>query len=240
MQAQHGGSVALIGGGVAALTPTIYRTTISHCRQVPEQHSLRYRGCSWHVDIDHLPELPWWLRPFARFDTSDQLRRRLERFFAQHDTAMPDGRVTALLQARVFGYAFNPLSVFWCHDRDGRLRHVVAEVHTYGGRHGYLLPPADSPVLVSKRLYVSPYNPVDGHYLVLAPPPEHDVDVMVSLLRDRRLAFTATLRGERLPATNWHVAALQFLSPVAPLAEAARIRLQGIKLWLRRVPAAAQ
>ena len=52
------------------------------------------------------------------------------------------GRITALLQARVLGYVFNPLSLFWCHDADGVLRHVIAEVHnTYGGRHAYLLPP---------------------------------------------------------------------------------------------------
>ncbi len=234
------------------LTPAIYRTTINHCRQVPVQHSFEYRSYSWYVDIDHLPTLPWWLRPFARFHACDHLsspdgaadtslRRRLEAFFAKHDTAMPDGRITALLQARVLGYVFNPLSVFWCHDRDGRLRHVIAEVHnTYGGRHAYLLPPADTPVLVNKQFYVSPFNPVDGHYLVLAPQPDHEVDVMVSLLRERRLAFTATLRGERLPATTRHLAALQFLSPVAPLAVAARIRVQGIKLWLRRVPVVAR
>ncbi|WP_205876257.1 DUF1365 domain-containing protein [Mycobacterium camsae] len=234
------------------LTPAIYRTTISHCRQVPVQHSFEYRSYSWYVDIDQLPALPWWLRPFARFSAADHLagsddaadtslRRRLETFFAEHDTAMPDGRITALLQARVLGYVFNPLSVFWCHDRNGRLRHVIAEVHnTYGGRHAYLLPPADRPVLVNKQFYVSPFNPVDGHYLVLAPPPEHQVDVMVSLLRERRLAFTATLRGERLPATVRHVAALQFLSPMAPLVVAARIRLQGIRLWLRRVPVVAR
>lgn len=234
------------------LTPAIYRTTISHNRQVPAQHSFQYRGYSWYVDIDQLPALPWWLRPFARFDAADHLagtgaaadtslRRRLEAFFAEHQTAMPDGRITALLQARVLGYVFNPLSIFWCHDRDGRLCHVVAEVHnTYGEGHAYLLPPADTPVLVSEQFYVSPLNPADGHYLVLAPSPEHEVDVMVSLLRQRRPTFTATLRGERLPATSGKLTALQVLSPLAPLAVAARLRAQGIRPRLRRVPAVAR
>lgn len=234
------------------LTPAIYRTTINHCRQVPVHHSFEYRSYSWYVDIDDLPRLPWWLRPFARFHAGDHLagpddaadtslRQRLAAFFAEHDTPMPDGRITALLQARVLGYVFNPLSIYWCHDRDGQLRHVIAEVHnTYGGRHAYLLPPADNPVLVSKQFYVSPFNPVDGHYLVLAPQPEREVDVMVSLLRERRLTFTATLRGQRLPATTKQVAAMQFLSPVAPLVVAMRIRAEGIKLWLRGVPVVAR
>lgn len=235
------------------LTPAIYRTTISHCRQIPVQHSFEYRSYSWYVDIDELPRLSWWLRPFARFRASDHfdqltgtaeaasLRDRLEAFLRDQEVELPGGRITALLQARVLGYVFNPLSVFWCHDRDGRLRHVIAEVHnTYGGRHAYLLPPADTPVLISKQFYVSPFNPVDGHYLVLAPRPEDEVDVMVSLLRERRRMFTASLRGERLPATTKQIVVMQFLSPVAPMVVAARIRIQGIKLWLRRVPVVAR
>ena len=232
------------------LTPAIYRTTITHCRQVPVHHSFEYRSYSWYVDVDDLPRLPWWLRPFARFRADDHfsngnpqhgsLRERLSAFFADNDLAAPEGRVTALLQARVFGYVFNPLSVFWCHDRDGQLRHVIAEVHnTYGERHAYLLPPADLPVVTAKEFYVSPFNPVDGYYLVRAPRPDTEVDISVALHRDHRQAFpefTANMRGQRRPATTRQVAIMQIISPLAPFVVAARIRIQGIKLWLRRLP----
>ena len=89
-----------------------------------------------------LPSLPWWLRPFARFDAGDHfagrlgdsLRDRVDTFLADHEAALPGGRITALVQARVLGYVFNPISIFWCHDREGVLRHVIVEVHnTYGG-----------------------------------------------------------------------------------------------------------
>ena len=231
------------------LTPAIYRTTVSHSRQAPVRHSFEYRSYSWYVDVDDLPQLPWWLTPFARFRASDHfsdhfatpqhgsLRDRLSAFFADRNLAAPEGRITALLQPRVFGYVFNPLSVFWCHDRDGRLRHVIAEVHnTYGERHAYLLPPADLPVVTAKKFYVSPFNAVDGYYLVQAPRPDSEVDITVELHRDRAPAFTANLRGQRRPATNRQVVTMQIISPLAPLLVAIRIRIQGIKLWLRRVP----
>jgi hypothetical protein len=232
------------------LTPAIYRTTITHCRQVPVHHSFEYRSYSWYVDVDDLPRLPWWLRPFARFRADDHfsngnpqhgsLRERLSAFFADNDLAAPEGRVTALLQARVFGYVFNPLSLFWCHDRDGQLRHVIAEVHnTYGERHAYLLPPAEEPVMTAKEFYVSPFNPVDGYYLVRAPRPDTEVDITVALHRDHRQAFpefTANMRGQRRPATTGQVVIMQIVSPLAPWVVAARIRIQGIKLWLRRLP----
>jgi DUF1365 family protein len=227
------------------LTPAIYRTTITHSRQAPVHHSFEYRSYSWYVDVDDLPRLPWWLRPFAQFHADDHLagpphsslRDRLGAFFTDRELAIPDGRITALLQARVFGYVFNPLSIFWCHDRDGRLRHVIAEVHnTYGERHAYLLPPADLPVVTAKRFYVSPFNQMDGYYLVQAPRPDSEVDITVALHRDHRPAFVANLRGERRPATTRQVAIMQIISPLAPLVVAMRIRIQGIQLWLRRVP----
>jgi uncharacterized protein len=230
-------------------TPAIYRTTITHCRQVPVHHSFEYRSYSWYVDVDDLPRLPWWLEPFARFHAADHfsstagnpahgsLRERLSAFFADNDLAAPEGRITALLQARVFGYVFNPVSIFWCHDRDGQLRHVIAEVHnTYGERHAYLLPPADLPVVTAKEFYVSPFHPVDGYYLVRAPRPDIEVDITVALHRDHRQAFVANMHGQRRPATTRQVAIMQIISPLAPLVVAARIRIQGIKLWLRRVP----
>ena len=234
------------------LTPAIYRTTITHSRRATVHHSFEYRSYSWYVDVDDLPRLPWWLRPFAQFCADDHfadasgslphgsLRDRLATVFADHDLALPEGRVTALLQARVFGYVFNPLSIFWCHDRDGRLRHVIAEVHnTYGQRHAYLLPPADLPVVTTKKFYVSPFFQVDGHYLIQAPRPDSEVDITVALHRHERSSvpdFTANLRGQRRPATIKEVAIMQIISPLAPLVVAARIRIQGIKLWLRRVP----
>jgi cyclopropane-fatty-acyl-phospholipid synthase len=233
------------GGGDGKLTAAIYRTTITHNRQAPVHHSFEYRSYSWYVDLDDLPSLPWWLRPFARFDSRDHfagrggesLRDRVDAYLADHDAALPDGRITALLQARVLGYVFNPISVFWCHDRDGELRRVIVEVHnTYGQRHVYLLPPANTPVLVSKKFYVSPFNPVAGHYQVLAPRPDQQVDVVVSLHGDGQPPFVATLRGTRRPATVGHVTRMQFLSPLAPLMVALRIRIQGLALWLRRVP----
>lgn len=118
------------------------------------------------------------------------------------------------------------------------LRHIIAEVHnTYGGRHAYLLPPdGDSPAMVMKKLYVSPFNAVDGYYLVRAPRPDAQLDVRISLHRENQPAFVATLRGTRRRAGIGALVRLQLVAPLAPLMGAIGIRAQGITLWLRRVP----
>ena len=232
------------------LNAALYRTRITHLRRAPVHHYFEHRGYCWYVDLDDLPQLPRWLRPLARFDArdhfwaptadepNDSLRQRIDTFLAERGVDLAGGRITALMQARVLGYVFNPISLYWCHDADGVLRHIVAEVHnTYGGRHAYLLPPdGDPPAMVRKRLYVSPFNAVDGYYLVRAPKPDAELDVRISLHRDNQPAFVVTMRGARRRAGVGELLRLQVVAPLAPLAGALGIRVQGITLWLRHVP----
>lgn len=230
----------------------LYRTRITHLRRAPVHHYFEQRGYSWYVDIDDLPQLPRWLQPFARFEAADHLsppsggddtlRARVDGYLAERGIELPGGTVTALMQARVLGYVFNPLSVFWCHDGNGVLRHVIAEVHnTYGGRHAYLLPPTgDQPAAVKKALYVSPFNEVDGYYLVRAPLPDAELDVTISLHRENKPAFVATLDGTRRKASIANILRLQMLAPMAPLMGAMWIRIQGVTLWARKVPVVPQ
>ena len=228
------------------LTPALYRTRITHLRRAPVHHYFEHRSYSWYVDIDRLPELPRWLRPFARFEASDHLdggpddtlRDRVDNFLADRGIDLRGGTVTALLQARVLGYVFNPLSLFWCHDADGVLRHVVAEVHnTYGGRHAYLLPPGCGPardgdeealrITVQRRRRLLPGAGAAAGF------------------RTQRDDFAAPGESTRIrrddarrqaSCRHWSDIRLQLTAPMAPLMGSLGIRVQGITLWLRRVP----
>ncbi|WP_328506589.1 DUF1365 domain-containing protein [Streptomyces sp. NBC_00391] len=129
--------------------PALYPCTIAHVRTTPWRYALRHRTYMWLVDPDRPPRLPPLLRPFARFDPRDHftgdrptLRAGLDAFLAAHGVDLDGGSVLMLTHARVLGYVFNPLTLYWCHGPEGETRCVVAEVHnTYGGRHAYLLRP---------------------------------------------------------------------------------------------------
>jgi len=226
----------------------LYRTRITHLSRTPVHHYFEQGGYSWYVDVDELPQLPRWLQPFARFEAADHLsppdagpdtlRARVDQYLADRGVELPGGTVTALLQARVLGYVFNPLSIFWCHDRHGTLRHVIAEVQsTSGDRHAYLLPPTGAqPAAVKKALFVSPTNEADGYYLVRAPLPDADLAVTISLHRENKPTFVATLDGTRRKASIANLLQLQLTAPMAPLVGALWIRLQGVTLWTQRAP----
>jgi DUF1365 family protein len=189
--------------------------------------------------------MPRWLRPFARFDArdhlegqpGDSLRDRVDAVLGSHGLDGTGGTVTALLQARVLGYVFNPLSLYWCHDAVGTVRHVIAEVHnTYGGRHAYVVRGDGRLATVAKAFYVSPFNDVSGRYLITAPLPAETLEVTITLLRDDQPPFVASLRGDRLPVSAARLVWLQVVAPLAPLRAALAIRRHGIALWLRKVP----
>jgi uncharacterized protein len=225
------------------VTPVLYDVTIRHERLHLLRRSFTHRSYVWLVDLDVLPRLPWWLRPFARFEAADHLggsslRAGLDAWLAERGVDLGGGRVLMLANARTGGHVFNPLTLYWCHGPDGEQVCVVAEVHnTYGGRHGYLLrPDARGSAEVDKAFFVSPFLAVDGTYTMQVPPPGERLTVAVTLRQGGRTAFAASLNGRRRPATPRHVAGTVVRWPWVTVRVSGLIRAHGIALWLRRLP----
>lgn len=229
----------------ARVAPALYEATVSHRRLERLDYGFTHRLYLWLVDLDDLPRLPLLLRPLARFRAADHvgdpslsIRANLEDFLGGHGIDLAGGRVLMLTHARVLGYVFNPITLYWCHGADGGLRCVVAEVHnTYGGRHRYLLDVDEQGrAAVEKAFYVSPFFTVDGGYRMRVPEPAASLDVSVALRRDRRTAFVATLRGTRRAADARGVLRAALRHPWVTLHASAAIRRHGIALWRRGVP----
>ncbi|NYI91530.1 hypothetical protein HNR02_004853 [Amycolatopsis endophytica] len=224
--------------------PALYDTEVSHARRDPA-YRFTHRIHLWLVDLDALPVLPWWLRPFARFRARDHLgdpgrsiRRNLDDWLAGQGVDLGGGRVLMLAQAALLGFVFNPLTLYWCHDPAGKPVCVVAEVHnTYGGRHRYLLRPGgDGRAGADKEFYVSPFLPVHGRYRMRLPLPGDDLRITISLVQDGHTSLAASMRGKRRPATTAGLVRLLLTQPLTPQRVWALIRRHGVALWLRRVP----
>ena len=211
----------------------VYETTIRHTRRTPFRRSFTHRSHTWLVDLDDLPDRG----VLARFEARDHLgdpgrsiRDNVVAFLARHDIDLDGGRVLMAANARAFGYCFNPISVFWCHDRSGDLAAAVVEVHnTYGDRHAYLVhPDAQGRAEVDKAMYVSPFHGTDGRYELAVPVPGDRLDVAVTLHASTG-TFSASLSGRRTTAGAWRAAP-------AALRGSLLIRAHGIWLWARRLP----
>jgi DUF1365 family protein len=95
---------------------------LSHVRTAPFRHAFTYRTYLWLVDLDRMPRPAWWLRPLVGFTARDHLgdpgrtiRTNVDDFLAGHGVHLDGGRILMLAHAPVFGYVFNPLTLYWCH-----------------------------------------------------------------------------------------------------------------------------
>jgi predicted NAD/FAD-binding protein len=214
--------------------PGMFESRIRHTRRRPFRTTFQHRAHTWLVDLDALPDHG----VLGTFEARDHLgspdrtlRDNVDAFLAEHGVDVTDGRVLMAANARAFGYCFNPISVFWCFDRAGRVAAAIVEVHnTYGGRHAYLVHPDErGRARVDKELYVSPFHGTDGWYDVHVPVPDDDLLVAVSLHTDDGATFSASLAGRRTETSPRRAA------PAAARG-AALIRAHGVALWLRRLP----
>jgi uncharacterized protein len=238
----------------------LYECRITHTRLAPLKNVFSYGTYLWLVDLDQLPRPGRALRLLAGFDSRDHLdgppgtiRARLDRFLLSQGIDLDGGRVTMLTNARVLGYVFNPLTVYWCHWPGGALACVVAEVHnTYRQRHAYLLRPDErGRAQAQKEFYVSPFYPVDGGYRMSLPepvPPEPGparpsdpkprapLTLSITLTRPDGNSFVASVHGTGQPATARVLLGAAARHPWSTAAVSARIRFQGIRLYLRGLP----
>lgn len=223
--------------------PALVRGTVTHARLAPRDHRLRHRVYQWLVDVDALPQVTWWLRPFATFRAADHIgdphatiSANLRRFLWVNGIDPTGHRIVMLANARVLGHTFDPLSVFWVVSPTGDTTAVVAEVHnTYGERHAYLLNPDDSGRdTTDKQFYVSPFFDVTGQYDLRFVLDTARVVTEVRLRREGRIVFTASFRGSPEPLTTRSLARTALTHPLMTWRVTALIRLHGIALWLRR------
>jgi uncharacterized protein len=212
----------------------MFDTRIRHVRRRPFARSFDNRAHTWLVDLDDLPDHGL----LGRFEGRDHLgspdrsiRANVDAFLADQRIDLAGGRVLMAANARAFGYCFNPISVFWCFDRDRSLAGVIVEVHnTYGDRHAYLVHPDErGRARVDKELYVSPFHGTDGWYDISVPVPVDDLLVAVGLHSEDGATFSVTQTGRRTTTKVLRAA------PQA-IRGAVQIRRQGIWLWVRRLP----
>ncbi len=178
-----------------------------------------------HGPRDGSPLLPW---------VRDLLRQR-----GLADVC--DGEVVLQTCPRVFGFVFNPVSFWLCHDRAGRLRAVLAEVNnTFGEGHNYWAVRGDlGPIGAADELpadkvfHVSPFFPVSGEYRFRFDQRDGLSVVCIDYWDNGSLQLATRIGGRLEPLDGAGVRRWLLGFPLLTLGIVWRIHWQALRLWLR-------
>jgi uncharacterized protein len=157
---------------------------------------------------------------------------------AQHQ--ITPARTLLLAQPRVLGHVFNPVSFWLAKDAQDALIAVIAEVtNTYGERHSYLCANSDGTPIrpdqtlgASKIFYVSPFQPVEGHYAFRFDIRPNRIGIWIDYTTDKGGVFT-NLIGPCLPLTNRGILAACLRRPFGSRRVLALIHWQALKLAIK-------
>ncbi|WP_411288987.1 DUF1365 domain-containing protein [Phenylobacterium sp.] len=228
----------------------LYPGIVTHARVKPRSHGLRYRIFMLLLDLDELAALDRGLKLFTlgRFNlvgfaerahgdgSARPLKAQVEAQLAQAGIAH-GGPVRMLAMPRILGSGFNPLTVFFCHDAQGRLSAILYEVNnTFGERHSYLIPAPDAALVrqaCDKGFYVSPFMDMDLSYAFRIRPPGETVQVAVDVSDAEGLVLAAAFQGRRQELSDRALFKAWLTHPWMTLGVLAAIYAEGAKVWLK-------
>ena len=240
----------------------IYRGWVQHRRYRPKTHHFSYPLAMLLLDLDQLQQCfsqsRWWSLErfnaisFYRRDylggndhsapTRDLKQAIIDRIFRHCGVAF-DGTVKILTHPRYFGVIFNPVSYYFCYDRQGLLQYIVTEINNtpWNERHSYVhIVAGQSESCMEfhfdKQFHVSPFMPMDLDYHWRFRLQRDSVVVQMKLLRDGEIQFDATMKTTAQPLTSKTMTRLPIAYPMQTLLVVVRIYWQALRLWCKRVP----
>ena len=224
-----------------------------------------------YLDLEELPRLfdRFWLWSARRFspvrfhrrdylgDTSETLRQAVNRTLEELGCSCHDGSIRLLTQVRQLGYVFNPLSMYFCFQRDGSLQNVLAHVSNTPWRENYAYvlepqqfiggePPAQdefdqcnrdhlgSPM--PKQFHVSPFMSMDMEYRWRISQPSQQLRVCLSNWQDDRQLFFVDMQLQRKEISRRSLAWMLLKYPLLPQQIIASIYWQAFRLWWKKTP----
>jgi len=242
-------------GPPPAAAGTLYVGEVMHQRLKPFGHRFTYGVFSLLVDLDQLDVLDRLTpllsvnRPnLVSFRERDHVERDGEtvRMFADRlleaaGMRQRAARILLLAYPRVCGYVFNPISVYFAYDADGRLIALIYAVrNTFGQRHTYVAPVENGDLSKAgvrqtraKVFHVSPFIGMDARYHFRVLPPGKVVRLRIHETAAGEPLLAATFAGEGKPLSSLALAACLLKFPLLTWKIMAGIHWQALKIWLK-------
>jgi DUF1365 family protein len=233
------------------ISAQLYAGRVSHIRHTPFQHKFNYRIWMMAIELDAMDTLAASSVCFAHnrfgllsihdkdhgFRDGRPLRAYVEEALTRQGFQDYAAKIVFVSIPRLLGYAFNPISFYYCYDAQGKLGAVLHQVkNTFGGQLGYLMSVEDENNIhqsAAKRLRVSPFFDLAGgyHFSLTAPGENLKIMIQYSAAGEKRLTAAMALRARPFNGTSIFRLLLQM--PLTPLKVIAAIHFEALRLYLK-------
>jgi len=230
-------------------------TLVAHARTRPRRNAFHYKLCYFAIPVSE-----WFKGTRGAFFSIDRFNLFSLRSRDYGDGAAPprewiagllheqglseaDGEIVLLTLPRLLGYAFNPVSFWFCFDHSRQLRAVLAEVNnTFGERHCYLcFHETHEPItkaarlVVRKMFHVSPFMEVKGSYRFRFDYDPERIGVQIDLLDEEGVILATSMRGRPQAITTLGLLKTALGYPLQTIKVVVLIHYQAVKLFLKGV-----
>lgn len=238
-----------------ALSNGLFLSKVSHARQRPKKNSFWYGVYYLAFPLDEMNRLAECAilsvnsGNLFSFHEKDHATNGLpveawgRKILSDWQVPQANGRIILVSLPRLFGYVFNPVSFYFCLDKEGGLRAVISEVHnTFGDKHSYICFHDDRRPIIrddcmqaDKQLHVSPFIKVEGHYVFRFAYGEEKLGVWIDHYDAEGLLLTTSIVGKREPLTTGNMLKAFFRYPFVTFKVMTLIHYQALRLWMKGV-----
>lgn len=167
----------------------------------------------------------------------------IRELLAERNITKADGDIVLQTLPRILGYAFNPVSFWFCLDKSGGLRAVVNEVNnTFGERHIYVVAhecgrviEKDDVLEKEKIFHVSPFMHVEGRYRFRYYYADHQTAIWIDYVTEQGDMLYTSVIGKRSELSTKNLLKYFVKYPLVTFKVIGLIHYQAIKLVLKKI-----
>ena len=232
----------------------IYTGTVIHKRFKPKVHSFNYSVFSLLIDLSEIDLMNNNLRIFSynkfnivSFYSKDHgprdgssLRNWVIENLQKNNIETEGIQIKLLCYPRIFGYVFNPLSVFYIYNKNSELISILYEVkNTFGEQHTYIFKTKKNENLIQhickKKFHVSPFIKMDCIYFFRLLKPGNRVSVIIDLQDQEGKILFASQDGEKSELNNKNLIRSYIKHPLMSFKIIVAIHFEAFKLWSKGI-----
>ena len=233
---------------------SIYIGEVIHKRFRPKQHFFRYKVFSLFIDLSELKKIEKEVSFFSYnqfnlisfFDIDHgsrdgtSLEKWVKKNLAKIQIYNENIKIKLLCYPRIFGYVFNPLSIFFIYDKNKNLISILYEVkNTFGEQHTYIFKIKKNRNFIenscNKKFHVSPFIEMNCTYFFKILKPENKLSIVINQNDDQGKLLFASQDGEKKDLNSKNLLISYLSHPLMSFKIIGAIHFEALKLWLKGI-----